>query len=1562
MDTPVFEEIYPRRRDGYAVNKNLPLFDIKGMVAPSKDQACLNQPAEIVDSMIRESTNLSTNRVISLSIRDIIIDVTVLQAVKSYIKYHVEEFVNFNPYWDEDLNFIVKDDGLLPLTRLDILALEDTVNLPLIKLERNNKGFYYVNGRHRHARLLLLFLKNKIQLDTNLLNKYVLLEVFTTEGKKYEEDNKEFLFKSKTKEILDSGLKYFIFDGNRRVFLRVSRKEFSESKHAIISYRKLVVKFSNCERNVAKNWIVQLYQKLLWSGESIISSVKEMYNSLFHKITDSINVVKNMLEIINDPIFVPLFLDVVAMLNSLNSPYPCFDSIVVKLLRLYSIYLRGQQLFTTESIEEALLMSTILPLLPDCLTNVIKRMQLFTSKKILDTPGVILEFVADLGTFIMYILEQLPTPDCIIVMVKKIFSVGTRFRYSTLMNKLVVAWKTNKKIIMDVPFHEEVVKTWNAIELELDVKSYLMSQKKTIWEDFARLYKAVISYKSVSRQEPFCLVFEGPPGTKKSHILNKYIQYQKEPSYVHVVKASADGKDFYDGYNNEKYFLMDDVGQMGISQWRTIINMVSTVKLPLDCAEAGLKDTKYFNSEVILVTTNRFMHLNGLTKTDCIDNLDALWRRGHVLDFSQVRRDGGNLKGIISYKRRDLEIGAWVDAFIPHVMPDDFPTYIDASNENKVIAWIGMIIKKHGEFYANVQSSVHVSDSQRVIIDEYISEYENSFFDAQGFLTWGFDVLIELKDVILYTFSEMISSVCEFIKNIDFKTLAMKSVRNSYLLIMLVSFVVVISLYSAISWLCGDVKNMPEDNKSLTNIWKDSMNVAMRCESAEVNSTTVIDAVQNRLIVVEIHKDDGTTEFMQAFTSGLCLLIPYHATVKGVVSISGYLNFDQVENRVKCIDHITVQVVYENKLADVCILKLPTYFATPFKYSGKLLSKNAIHKHGNVNYQIRQKHTYFVNSYASIPVNRMWINHQGSIEYFTDNYKNILTPNDYCTYALSQPGLCGSLIVDQDVGILGMHVAGNGITGVSVVFDNKVLKSILETFTAYQTSFVNIPDIRTEKMDNMKEFSGIVYDKSYFIQVPKSTNFVKSPLLEFCTNSIDLDLKVPVVLNANGPGTIHDVAMKSFQLVSGYKKEEIDFVKDVFNILIPEYTDISDYNVIKGNDFLPKFNMKSVNGIGYDRKKDLYIDIESGQPTELFKNKLLQFEEDVKNKKINIDDLMLYETLKDELRSQDKAEKPRSFRISPLHLVYLMKKLFGDLAGQIIEDKWNNGIAIGINPYKDWNRLYEELKSKKVFDGDVGQYDGKQPAELQDALSDVLKRKYKGKHYALMELMAEYLVRVMVAIMNRVVQTTHSVSSGYWMTSLGNSLLNRGHTAVCYYRECIKLHKKPTVTEFMKISDFVFGDDKLVGVPKGLEFINGLTMKNYFNSVGMSFTDANKREMQNEFCNIWEVSFLKRTFSFNKKLQKVMCPLDLKSIYSSLCYYDKTKDYEVVMKGKIESAQRELWLHSIDCSELLQYCRKENLFFLTLNEEYMRQLYTSDVDMAWKLFLIDTGKLDPVDI
>ena len=208
---------------------------------------------------------------------------------------------------------------------------------------------------------------------------------------------------------------------------------------------------------------------------------------------------------------------------------------------------------------------------------------------------------------------------------------------------LYTRYGSNPEIILNPEFRHNVMILHESLKDDNMFKDYVSNHDnkffKEIWSLFNNnLVKYVNTFTNSQKDEPVCIVFEGEPGSGKSVLMNAFVEVLKNKNrsvYVHSVPPSEGGKDFYDDYENQEVFVMDDVGQQGKSQWRTIINFVSPVKYPLECANASKKNTKFFNSKVILCTTNNFKQLSSFTSKDCIAEPEALFRRAHVIQVNR---------------------------------------------------------------------------------------------------------------------------------------------------------------------------------------------------------------------------------------------------------------------------------------------------------------------------------------------------------------------------------------------------------------------------------------------------------------------------------------------------------------------------------------------------------------------------------------------------------------------------------------------------------------------------------------------------------------------------------------------------------------------------------------------------------------------------------------------------------------------------------------------------------------------------------------------------------------
>jgi hypothetical protein len=191
--------------------------------------------------------------------------------------------------------------------------------------------------------------------------------------------------------------------------------------------------------------------------------------------------------------------------------------------------------------------------------------------------------------------------------------------------------------------------------------------------------------------------------------------------------------------------------------------------------------------------------------------------------------------------------------------------------------------------------------------------------------------------------------------------------------------------------------------------------------------------------------------------------------------------------------------------------------------------------------------------------------------------------------------------------------------------------------------------------------------------------------------------------------------------------------------------------------------------------------------------------------------------------------------------------------------------------------------------------------------------------------------------------------SGCWVTALFNSLYNRFITAACFYRNLEKHHrlKEATITNFLQITDFVMGDDKICGTPNKFEDIyNAITAKEFFESIAMRFTDGEKGAITTPFKNVQNLVFLKRKFRYHRTLEKVVGALSLETIINSLRWFDSNKDYAVVMGGKMTAFQYEIFLHEND--EIKNKVLGEastSISYTSFSDERIKQSMETEDDM-----------------
>jgi hypothetical protein len=322
------------------------------------------------------------------------------------------------------------------------------------------------------------------------------------------------------------------------------------------------------------------------------------------------------------------------------------------------------------------------------------------------------------------------------------------------------------------------------------------------------------------------------------------------------------------------------------------------------------------------------------------------------------------------------------------------------------------------------------------------------------------------------------------------------------------------------------------------------------------------------------------------------------------------------------------------------------------------------------------------------------------------------------------------------------------------------------------------------------------------------------------------------------------------------------------------------------------------------------VDYVNGVLTEKGRKEVVRVEEAILRGDIDYKDFIWVECLKDELRPLEKVDKPRSFRCCTVIMQYITKRIFGNMVVHIVKNRDKNGICVGINPLKDFGKIHEKMNAKKKTWGlDFKKWDGGMLPQMQHAISDViLEFIHCDRDRKIAEFILHNMAHSLVLVLDDLFQMNHSMPSGSFLTAILNSMVNKMLTACYYFDNCRKLNMKPSLKQCIdELLDWLYGDDR--NNATSLEGFGALSMAKYFASLGLEVTDDQKRPVTMDSVPLDEITFLKRNYKYDVRFHKIVCPLARSTILSSLSWYDRSKDMEVVMNGKLDAFQREAYLH-----------------------------------------------------
>jgi hypothetical protein len=1344
---------------------------------------------------------------------------------------------------------------------------------------------------------------------------------------------------------------YFIFYNSVRC-ARVTAEVFKNIEYPCFVYGKYKIKYntSTGSREVFRKKFIKLIANisdrlLAQSLFSKFSILKEYLYKSLSLLRRMIDIVGNISQVTQHHQIISWILDVILSISDVVArPHISGLQLMIILLKFAKLYKDSPLL--PQSVQ-SVLMSLVALGLPNNVIEAFKKLTLFTQIKIGD------DFVF-IFTIIRFFTEKICQVFETFGLDLKCFSRVTDMwdsffqHYSILqeIDKYYSLWSKNRRILVQQEIQEEILKLHEKASTNITLQEWARTSNNinVKLQSLSRLYKLVLSYRNVTRQEPVCIAFEGPAGCFKSTLMSAMVTVLNKSVYSHEIKSIMDGKDFYDQYDNQDIMLLDDLGQGGPSQYRCLFNLVSPVKHPLDCANEKLKDTKFFTSEAVLFTTNHFTKLKDYSKADGITDIHALWRRVCVMDFAGVKRTENRLSGKVKFLAYDLNLKLYRLHQVvstksscgqncelePEFVFDDTASVTD--NENRFLVWAckwyNYKMSEREKFKMDNTIDADRLEQLRKLVEQKLDDDDDSYLAhysrcMKNLVDSAYNALTD-DDEYNQGFMSMLRN--SFFPNSEKPASwlsSMKSTVQSYWeqhKLWFISAIVLFFVMMLVSWL---VENRVSKQDELR--FQSLRNLKIQASK----TTTMNDTILSQTFFIEYVKKDDTVETAVGVISGHYILCPYHASKDTV-----FVNVHSPVEGCKLLDHAPVTEFYTVPDEDVMVLKLDEALMLPFKKLSKVFRYN----------NTAHKSRALLTPLGALPVLPFVPPAVSSVVKLRG--KSIVLDNtNSLAYTYTLEGLCGSLVVNDACGVIGSHVAGNEHYGRALIWKPETLANIIDIFEK-DRFLLNV---------NVKECtipSGIKLEANYHQQTPKKTNIVPSPLFGLYEN-----YKQPSDLSKYGPHTVKDIAKKSFAQVENVPFHLLDFSKQYLNTIIEPFTPITEQDVVKGFDNVAGIDMTTSTGIMCLKDRNAYIDKEQGCFTPLLRSEISSIEQNIiEDEDVSLDLWIAKETLKDEVRSIAKDGEPRSFRVLRFPINILCKQLTGAMVNNLIGTRFEHGIMVGINPYTEWDKLHDMLnwRSQGIIAADIKKYDGNMLAQVQYLVRDVLVEKLQSNerdkkvlHY----ILTSFIMNP-VAINDDVVLTTHSMPSGCYLTAIMNSLVHKCYTAM-WYKKYVPEGNITTMCN--DIFDAVYGDDKVCSVRNKKEQLNALTMRDFFRSIGLDLSTADKKEIVEAFDCKESINFLKRKFTYHFQIGRIMPELVEETLLSMLQWIDTTKEFDAAFGGKVNSFLIEAYLtphYTALRSKLEQALNEKALYYpLFSTQQILSILKNGELDSPYNCHL-----------
>lgn len=1206
-----------------------------------------------------------------------------------------------------------------------------------------------------------------------------------------------------------------------------------------------------------------------------------------------------------------------------------------------------------ETLENCVFVTLLETFLPKPLKGILSKMPLYTRDKILDDSSLVQDSIAWIMDLPVKLGRALGLPDKYIdVMINALMCVPCSSSY--IMKKMIkhdLDQVTEKKSIVYNPlFQEEFSKHYGIFQKwkneNLSSFDRLPLGTKNLFERAHKIFKKVEYMRNVRRIEPVFVVFYGPPGTGKTTLMGNFLDRMRHNHSIYPHNSYDPNKDFYDGYDGEYIVSYDDIGQFGVFQWAGMITMISAAQCSLNCAGVEYKDLKRFTSRLVIATTNN-INLR-ITPVDGITDVEALYRRIQLFDFSRVTFVDGVFHGHIDIKRRVMgQQAKW-----------NLIRSIDVSQHpvESIYEFIQEEINKRKEHY---DSRTIENGNPLPFLGEGITAPSSEYDSEEEFVPYVMrrnsapEVVTPFNHPYTYpryspcdfsddsytdgVFSEASSEIGDLFDNCS------SGMKTDWIWYLIFVCVIVFGILLAVWWFYSSKRVIPNvkhkkfyksDVVDKNRNFRGEVDIADLFREKPTSVSPQVDILAKNTVVVKLIQGQEMT-ISTALFSGKYFSTIRHGVLEPKIGSAIYAKVYNTSSHI-LYDMIKVTLVYYSDKDDLAIFELPRELPVYFKTIPNVKESNSVD-------------IYLCTPQSHVELPHLRMSHH-NVQYICEGgFVGSLLKNDFIYEAVRGSGLCGSPCVTKDGLVLGHHVAGSTMTseGASKIFS----KSAFEAFVHYMIDMrVNVLNVSEKKFGS----AGAVLESDVKIYNSKHTTITPSDV-----HGIFPLLRQPANLSVNGKNSVLDRAEPAMTDTPIVRMNCLQWAREQMENLVcatnGSFSAVSDHVALNGYASMGKIELSTSAGYGFPGKKREWFYVDENFDLHMkpqLKEKVDELERQFIEGSYGFD-TWHKDCLKDELRNLEKVDNPRVFAAAPLDIMVLERKYFSQLLHDTHTcDKLATGVQVGINPFSnDWEKLAQFVTKfgNNVFDGDVASWDKKMNPAFQRELNEIIVNKFKGSNKE--KLVVKFLLELLVSCphVNTDIAyiTTHSLPSGRLLTADYNSLMNKFYNLyvfACLY--FLKFGKLPSSSDYFQNVAFVaYGDDSLTGVSKRIiEWYNAISVQKIFREMGMDFTPADKGEWTYKSRSIYDCSFLKRTFALHKVLG-VVAPLDPLSMCSTLNYVKDVFRSGELTEIKLLNFQREAFLHVSYKSYMKHvktYLEDKNIQVQFLSEKALIDLYNKD--------------------